>query len=605
MASTSPGTNLTDNGDSSEISRGPRIIFLLLFIIISFVGNLFILVVILQHKKFRTVQNLLIWNLCFVGVMDCVTNMSLVLGALARDHWVYGDFMCRCNTFFMNFVAILTMLLMASLTLDRFFAITFPGKFENWLISSYRFYLFVLYFWIHSLAFSIPFLTGVATPTFRTELHLCTVNGDSSLSFLYASLLICFLLPLIIVIVFQFLLLRLSCRQTHVNKKKSLTEKQYRQMLSLTLTDSPQPKIQSPLSHISNSNTDVKATFSSSIFSDTLFVHLLFVSWLILYAPYAVASNIKQYHHSQDESNASNSETLPDYPWELEATFIWMRFFFSSLVPCLVFYCRKDIWHSTKECILCRKHNSVVDMEGECQDSTEAIVNKMENNVKSDSNNFPPTPKQKEKEKGDFPVAFTVPVLFATSNGIHIEGDSSDAELDSKSFSVLNSSDLPNSTHLLGKSLDVNSGDNRQCQELILGDTSDYDSSCEIDPYSLSQPVSTRNVIGTLRRSLSKEISIFSQTQRDFSGTIGADSGLDLSGTAGSSAGHLIKTKLLEQESRIRLNNDKDKSEVQGNFSPKQPKSNLPGNTFMQTQFREVQNMCHEESSNTNSISTH
>ncbi|CAL1533060.1 unnamed protein product, partial [Lymnaea stagnalis] len=154
--------------------------------------------------------------------------------------------------------------------------------------------------------------------------------------------------------------------------------------------------------------------------------------------------------------------------------------------------------------------------------------------------------KSKDKEGTLAPSkpTFKVPVLFATSTGICIEDPGRDCSFDTFKLNP----DL-DTFEMKGKALDIAYSDYEYGCELF-GDTSDYDSSCEIDPYSSSQPVSSRHIHGTFHRTRSmsdpevnfrsshdKSTTASREKKKDLSETFGADSGLDLSATAGSSLG--------------------------------------------------------------------
>ncbi|XP_005089480.1 uncharacterized protein LOC101852289 [Aplysia californica] len=522
MSSTSPGLNTTST--TSDISRAPRMVFLTLFMIMSSVGSLLLIIVIVHSRKHRTIQNLLIANVCVVCFIDTFLNMSLVMGSLIVDHWAFGDFMCKVNCFFLNLVNIETVLLLMSLSVDRYFSLRHSLKYEAWLFS-YRIYLIIAYLWLHAAAFSIPFLTDAVSSQFRPQLHLCSVTGDTSVVFVYLTLIICFLAPLVSIVVFQILIVRVTCELRN-SKRTQDPHKNYTQMLNET------PLSDSVVSHPS------------------CYTRILFVLWLILNVPFVITSSIKHYEQSQ---GVEESQFL-DYPWEVDAVFIWMKFFFSAIFPFVTFFCKKDLWQSTKECVLCRRNNSIIDIEVVGLGSDTNVSKDKPPNIEVEFS----TPKNKEKEREKAEVshilAFSVPVLFATSTGICIEDKSSEHVTDTSSLSQ---NELAITAAIKGKKLDISYSDPEWPEELI-GDTSDYDSSCEIDQYSSSQPVSTRNVHGTLHRTRSlsdPEIAAHpspnkAKVVKRFSGTSGADSGLDLSGTSGTNTGKLISATVAPQGSQ-------------------------------------------------------
>ena len=505
MASTSPGHNMTSS--SSDISRAPRIVFLLTFVILTATGNIIILTVIAIHRKLRTSKNILIANLSLVCLIDAFLNMSLVLGALVVDEWLFGEFVCKLNSFFFSLVNILTLALLASLTADRFLSVVHSKNRSNPRCGFVcKISLVLVCLWSFSLAFTTPFLTDLVTSEFRAQLHLCAMTEETEVTFVYITLLVCFLTPLVAIFILHILIIRLDWKM-RVTKRAEEPQKNYTQMVSESSTHT------------------VHTTKSSS--HPSSYTRVLLLSWLVLDLPFLITSYIKHYQHSQ-----SDDASFLNYPWEVDAAFIWMKFFFSALFPIVTMSFNKDLWQSTKECVFCRRNNSVIDSDALHSESVDANTAK-EKSVKVEVEFSTPKTPGKDKSKSEMSpsiLAFSIPVLFATSYGMRVEEQSSD---------YLRESSLLTSEHLnfdsvasKGKRMDITYDD----QEVV-ADTSDYDSICESDQLSNSQPVSTRNVHGLLGRSRSlSDPEITSpalHSDKLLSNTSGADSGLDLSGNSG------------------------------------------------------------------------
>lgn len=513
MDSRLPGPNST--WSFTDMSRTPKVIFLFLFMVTSFAGSVFIISVLLHNVKLRSVQNLLIANMCVVCIVDSVCNMALVMGALIANEWIYGAFVCKMNNFFMNLVAFETLLMLTALSTDQYFFLRFSCKYETWL-SSRRIRSIMAYFWLQSVTFSIPFLTGAVSSTFKLQFSMCTVS-DTSLPFLYVTLLVCFVGPVIMTIVIHIVNALFTCKLKHL-QTTSVSEKNYMQMLNDTRQQAEQPELSS-------------------------YTLVLLAMWLILYTPFIVTSYITQYTYIQQAGDYSVS----DYHWETSAAFAWMRFSYSALFPLVTFLFKKVLRHSVKECLLCRRHNSIVDMNvlGIVSD-----VAKSKKRPQVKENEAASRTKERDKEISETPssLSFNVPVLFATSSGICIE-DSSIENVSGESEHSRNSGDV---LELKGKTLDISYPD-FEYADVLLGETSDYDSSCETDQYSSSQPVSACKVLGALHRTRSMSnpeiISRHDKTNieyeiRDIGGTFIADSGLDLSGATASSLGGTVNSKV-------------------------------------------------------------
>uniref|UniRef100_A0A2C9LVX9 G-protein coupled receptors family 1 profile domain-containing protein n=1 Tax=Biomphalaria glabrata TaxID=6526 RepID=A0A2C9LVX9_BIOGL len=495
MESNSPGSNVTVLSDES--SRTPRLVFLVILFITAFLWSLLIIIAFMQNLKLRTVQNILIANVCALCIADCVVNMSVVFGALVKDGWIYGDLMCKINNFFMQLVTVEVLLLLTMMTVHRYFTLWLPIRYEAWM-SSRRVYALIVYLWLHCLSFTLPLLTEAAEAKFRSRLHLCTLASRSSTGFIYSMLSFCYLAPIVVCIVFHVMNLKLSRQLT-----SSVVSETAKESYSRIIKDNP-------------SSPQVERSSNYSVYVS--------ITWLVLEMPFVITSYIKCYVDTSDVTEHT-------YPWQMDATFIWMRFSFSSVFPFVTLLCCKELWQNVKEWVLCRKNNAIFS-----SDDTSTIY--VQNDISHHSLDKVSSPKYYNgSDKDKSPNPFNVPVLFATSTGIYIADSNYSTEKDSQCLT--STSDM---LEMKGKTLEIIYSDYEYTNELF-DDTSDYDSSCEIDPYSTSQPVSTKKHQEQFQRtrSLSEpEVNVRMSMDRKqrtcLSGTSGADSGLDLSQAAGSSS---------------------------------------------------------------------
>ncbi|CAG5117736.1 unnamed protein product [Candidula unifasciata] len=501
MESAATGLNSTWGQPSG--STVPKVIFLVLFVVTSFFGNLFMLIVLIQNARLRSVQNIFIANTCIVCLIDCLCNMSLVTSSLIADEIFSGHFMCKVNSFFVNLVAIMTMLMLTALCADRYFSLRFSYK-SKACLSFRRIGSVIVYLWLHSLVFSIPILTDGVHSVYRPQLHLCTIGSGASDAFLFVTLIVCFVAPLIAVIIFNVCNCNLTCRLKDKTSNE-IAEKNYMQMSTETSQAAP-------------------------LVNSCSYTVSLVILWLVLEIPFIVTSYVMQYEYIQPLVATGRS-------WEVSITFVWMRFLYSAIFPYVTFFFKKEIWQSTKEHIFCRRHNSVVDTDslgGGNIAARDSCRKKTENETPSQI-----TVRDKECPQPSNSSTFNVPVLFATSKGICIE----DSKTSYRSGEINNITCTTDVHHLKLRTLDICYPKYKHDDELY-GDTSDYDSSCEIDPYSSSQPVSARSVLEAVQRIRSMsypEINLHNTTVKvaykcqDLSATSVTDSGLDLSGQSSSS----------------------------------------------------------------------
>ena len=496
--------NSSNGSDADDDSRPPRIVFLALIMLVSCVANVFLLYAIFQSRKISlNVQSIIIMNLVAVCLGDCLLNMSLVMGSLAAVDWGFVNALCKWHAFAMNLILVETVLLLTVLACDRFLAVKYLQKYDS-LISPARVAFVIIFTWSQSLAFSIPFFFNTVEMTFRPKLHTCSVSDETPLAFICLASVLCFLAPAVLIIIMFILILHFNCKQQH-EVKTIITQNHYTDQLM------EEPRLWQEMLTVK-------------------YVGVLCLLWFILEIPYVITTYIQQYRFSS-ELNFS-----VDYPWGVDVAFIWMRFSFSALFPCATFIWKKDLWQCCKDCVICHRNNSVLDIQVKVNPTSKpASVKELPLTAASNS-------KDRNQPRPEPPnqLCFNVPVLFATSDGMHIETPHSDVSDDD------NTDAESRERTLKGRQLDV--GDQNINSVQLPGDTSDYDSITEAG-YSSSQPLSARHIRGALETNSLPDLRSGEQNERetvstcvgDFAGTPGVDSGLELSGTAGSLRGKGIQ----------------------------------------------------------------
>lgn len=523
--------NSTDVSGEDYASVPPRATFLALIILLSLVANVLLISAMWHTRKVvQNVQNFAIINMSAVCLFDCVFNMAVVFGSLSVGTWNFDDALCRCHLFAMTVVVIQTILLLTLLTIDRYLAVKLLHKYDLMLSPLYV-SLCVGYTWIQTLAFSIPFLTNSISTAFHQSLHACSVSNETPLAFTIVASVICFLAPVIAVLILYCLIFYLAYKQHHVLKTLA-TQNHYTEQL----------------------------TRESRLWQEMLtvrYVAILCILWLILEVPYIITTFMHQYHFSRE------LDFVIDYPSSVDAAFMWMRFSYSASFPITTYVWRKELWQTTKECVICRRSNSVVDIESKAKQGSRTTA------VAENSSKIPSRMKDREQKEEPLTIlSFNVPVLFATSEGIHIETQHSDVS-DTELFyaEILDTAKSTQKQRMKGRRLDV--GDPEADDLPMSLNTSDYDSSTEEDPPF--RTVSAGQVNGTLDSSKSATaIDIKKDQKQDIpsqqkSSTVftlnGNDSGLDLSDTPGSSTEKQLQ-KLVEK-SRTRASTEASPSSSQ------------------------------------------
>lgn len=498
-------SNLSNNTSTNSVAqeqntdlleaKAPRIAFFVAFISFGFLGNLFLTITILRSRGIRSVSFFaFVLNLAVANNLECLLNISILLAKSISNEWTFGEHTCRVNAFFMNFINIEIILGLAIASIDRFIAVCFKDKYDH-VVSCSMIGIMIAVTWIQSFAFSAPLATGSVPTSLDTYMIYCTISKGSSMIYNCFALLLCFLAPIIIMII-CFIKIICTIYKDRFVIRSLLSQKNYND------DNCMEPLIKQEIRH-------------------TYMALTIFVAWFVLQGPYLVMSYFKQFQHTSEIEKITKKDI--SYALFADLALLIAHLSYVTVLPLAAFLWRKDLWKSLKDKILCRKNNSVFD---ESFKKNERDIICLERKIKEE--------KLKEKEammlSRELRV-FQVPVLFATSHGVHIQTFSNEIGKGETDINTINGG-------LRGRKCDViASQDNLNS---IAGETtSDYDSGNELDPFSASHPVSVwhtqKDNILDQKRSLSEtEIGDASQTvNKHCDQTVGStsegDSGLDIS----------------------------------------------------------------------------
>ena len=219
------------------------------------------------------------------------------------------------------------------------------------------------------------------------------------------------------------------------------------------------------------------------------YVGVLVVLWCIFQGPYLLLSYVEQFRNS-DRFNDQQVELT--YPWQVELSFTWMKLSYPIFLPLITFCWRKEVWQKFKNLILCRKSNLINDSDRHASPNRRRRPQAPSRQISEGIGRRTPGIKESVSCSTDTNKNDSVPVLFATENGLHFQSygnralrDDNDESHDEDSLGELDSSKT--SKVATARKCDVfgsqfsfkNADDDRE-------DTSDYNSSAEADSFSNS-----------------------------------------------------------------------------------------------------------------------
>ncbi|RWS12400.1 somatostatin receptor type 5-like protein [Dinothrombium tinctorium] len=198
-----------------------------LLCVIGFIGNALVIHIIAKNRKMQTITNI---HICNLAIIDALIMLGLPLHL--NKEWTYGYVMCKSYVSLTAITDFAGCLAIASLSLDRCFAICFPFAAVNYR-TKFTAICFCATVWIISILFSAPVIywsdLRVLNPNISTEETCNTFWGETDYMsgqeafFLYTHILgFCF--PFV-VIVASYVMVLLKIRKTTFDQSARRVQK--------------------------------------------------------------------------------------------------------------------------------------------------------------------------------------------------------------------------------------------------------------------------------------------------------------------------------------------------------------------------------------------
>ncbi|XP_060081736.1 uncharacterized protein LOC132561036 [Ylistrum balloti] len=464
--------------------------FLVLFILAGTICNGLIIVSILSSKKLRSSAfHLLSINLAVVNILECLLNMTFNLTTVMSEDTLKGvSTVCKVNAFFISIVWIESILGITFMVVERMAAMKNTDKIDV-IQRPKRIAIMVAYTWVHSTAFSLPLATGLVPVSVYSDINSCLISVKSSAAYIGTLCLCCLIGPIVVTVILYI-----------ITMKNAFAEKS---------------SVQAQMTRHQYSNDVDEPNFYKE-FAGAKFSGIILISWIFLSAPFVVSIFVYLYGYSGMNLDSGLKTSHSSIMYFL---LLWLKYCNVYILPLFSLCYKKEFWLNFRDVLFCKKKNSVNDVANknnrlslDSQDKIERIESG-EKKIKE----------EKMKEAFIHNSGFQVPVLFATAKGVHIQTSESEVIVDDHGT--------------VGKKCDVFGSQEKLHQ--FGEDTSDYDSSNELDPFSVSHPVSTKNLRNQTHTSLQHrsssqpEVRTKGQTSdqpTSITVTSAVDSGLDISG---------------------------------------------------------------------------
>ncbi|XP_068165708.1 cholecystokinin receptor-like [Antennarius striatus] len=208
-----------------------RIFLYILIFLLSFFGNLLIIVVLMLNKRMRTVTNCFLLSLAVSDLMMAVFCMPFTLIPNILEDFIFGGAMCKAVSYFMGISVSISTFSLVAIAIERYSAICNPLKSRSWQTRSHA-YRVIAATWALALLIMVPYPIFSHLRSFPksngTVAHMCRLfwpSPQAEQTWYVLLLFILFFVPGVMMIVAYGLISRELYRgmQFEVNQSKETT----------------------------------------------------------------------------------------------------------------------------------------------------------------------------------------------------------------------------------------------------------------------------------------------------------------------------------------------------------------------------------------------
>lgn len=176
---TTNSSNISNNDlfleDSVEV-RASKVLAYSLIILMSLVGNGLVVCVIYREKRLKTNTNRFIVNMCTSDILTTASVLPQQITAiLSNNKWLitgdFGNILCKTVPLIQDLSAGVSILSMAVIAFDRFFAVVLP--FKAHIITTSRCYIMIAFTWIIAFVLHIPYICFFKLYQFEDNHYEC------------------------------------------------------------------------------------------------------------------------------------------------------------------------------------------------------------------------------------------------------------------------------------------------------------------------------------------------------------------------------------------------------------------------------------------------
>ena len=205
---------MTEFGRMEKVFLG---IIVGLMCVTALVANFLVIFVVFRNTILRQqFSSVFIVNLAMCDFLMALLSMPFSLGALIYHGWPFTTFLCHFNGFSNQILGISSILTLAVISIDRFYAVIIPLKYRAKMTMQKAFNS-VSYVWVQAAVFSlVPALYGWFV--FNDSYFFCTFssvyNDNNELAFNYCLYFCNFAVPLVIMLISYYKIFQVARRHS-------------------------------------------------------------------------------------------------------------------------------------------------------------------------------------------------------------------------------------------------------------------------------------------------------------------------------------------------------------------------------------------------------
>lgn len=150
-----------------------------LLLILSFVGNVLVIIVVFKKPRLSTTTSLFIAALATTDLINAIVPGPLFLSSLITGKMPYSSAGCDISGFFMHFLTLASVSTMGLIAVNRYFCVLKPNIYKR-IFTNRHSVIFLASLWIFiGIVIVFPLIVGWASMEFSPQMASCSLHFSS------------------------------------------------------------------------------------------------------------------------------------------------------------------------------------------------------------------------------------------------------------------------------------------------------------------------------------------------------------------------------------------------------------------------------------------